>query len=78
MPQFLVGLFTGLCASVPLAFAILMILIDRWWVGFLNRDESVSDDPYYFMEVARGQADKLKRNRHVLLEVRTKNYLDPK
>ena len=77
--MFWVGVAVGVVAGGILIFGLVFsYLIDKWYVGRLNKDESIVDEPYYFMEIDPGRADKLKHNKRVLLNVCSRNYLDTK
>ena len=66
-----IGFIFGLFVAVFVAAAIL----GTWFIGSLNEDRSIPDEPYYFMEISRGGADKMRKNKHVLLKVKRENYV---
>lgn len=77
MHSFWIGLVTGVLSSGVLIWLLTIpLIIDKWYVGTLNRDESIPNEPYYFMEIDEDKHEKLEKNKHVLLMVRKKNYLD--
>lgn len=45
-------------------------------IGNLRVDQSIEDDnPYLFLEITRGNIDKFKNEKYVVLEVLTENYI---
>jgi hypothetical protein len=78
MSELLIGILIGLGAGVVVTAITVSLLIDRWYVGNLNLDASIPEEPYYFIEVSRGMTHKLSKNKHVLLNVRKSNYEDRK
>ena len=67
-----VGFFIGI-----LAFGLIFLyLIGNWYIGDLREDRSSGEEkPYYFMEIANGASDQLKKCRYVILRVRRENYI---
>ena len=75
MSRLMLGILIGLGIGAFIQFITATLLIDRWYIGTLNLDASIPDEPYYFMEVERGMAHKLSKNKHVMLRVRKSNYM---
>lgn len=73
--MFWIGLGCGVLVMAGISVLVVFLLIDKWHVGTLNLDESIPEEPYYFMEVSAGSQDKLKSNRLVLLRVSKRNYI---
>ena len=68
---FVIGYFIGTIVSG----AIYLLTVDKYWVGILREDRSIPEEPYYFMEISAGRAERLKKNKFALLLIRRENYI---
>lgn len=71
---------TFILALLFMAFVLLGALVTTMiWtkdkIGFLRIDDSDPDGVYMFLEITKGNVDKLRKSKYVLLEVKNENFI---
>ena len=62
-------------AFVLLGAAVTSITWKKDKVGFLRIDDSDPDGLYMFLEITKGNVDKLRKSKYVVLEVKNENFI---
>ena len=62
-------------AFVLLGAAVTSITWMKDKVGFLRIDDSDPDGLYMFLEITKGNVDKLRKSKYVVLEVKNENFI---
>lgn len=74
--KLIIGLIAGIIIGAVFVAVFMLLMIESWEVGSLNLDASIPNEPYYFMEVDKGKAERLAKNRRIILKVKKSNYMD--
>lgn len=62
-------------AFVLLGAAVTSMTWKKDKVGFLRIDDSDPDGLYMFLEITKGNVDKLRKSKYVVLEVKNENFI---
>lgn len=77
MVQFFIGLGIGLIVGIAVFVVLLVLWLDKVFLGYLREDHSIAEDrPYYFMEIWPQNKHKLHGNKYFLLKAKRENYMD--
>jgi len=68
-------LIVGVVFGSLVSGVVFLLAVGKWYIGSLRIDTSIPEEPYWFMEISSGGADRLKKLNIVLLRVRRENYI---
>lgn len=67
----------GVLIGAAIAALIFIFLLGKWYIGNLREQPDPEEAGcYYFMEIAPGGMERIKKTNYVILRVQRKGYLD--
>lgn len=66
----------GVLVGIALAILVFSVIIGEWYVGDLREQPDPEEaGSYYFMEIAKGGLERIRKSKFVVLRVRKDGYM---